>query len=176
VASVVNINDVLDGHVALELDCVDQLYLNAYVPRLQVGGQVVHFLVNHLGNPVPSPALFEQIGKRFRRAVKAFAAEYDIPILALKKPDRSRWGDRKLDHMRDNSTDICTFLEIEAKVAGDLEIDVVLEEHARSHVVHQTTSDHAEELNVKEGRLREGWKPGRGRQACLGHSGQSAPP
>ena len=26
---------------ALELDCVDRLYLNAYVPNLQVGGQVV---------------------------------------------------------------------------------------------------------------------------------------
>jgi hypothetical protein len=31
----VNINDVLDGHVALEVDCVDRLYLNAYVPNLR---------------------------------------------------------------------------------------------------------------------------------------------
>lgn len=99
-ASVVNINDVLEGHVALEVDCVDRLYLNAYVPNLQVPGQVVQFLVHHLGNPVPSPALFEQIGNRFRREVKAFAAEHDIPWLALKKPDRSRWDDRKLDHVR----------------------------------------------------------------------------
>jgi hypothetical protein len=29
--SVVNINDVLDGHVSLEVQCVDRLYLNAYV-------------------------------------------------------------------------------------------------------------------------------------------------
>jgi hypothetical protein len=100
VASVVNINEVLEGHVAFELDCVDRLYLNAYVPNLQVPGQVVEFLVGHRGNPVPSPALFEQIGNRFRAAVKAFAAEWEIPILALKKPDRSRWDDRKLDHVR----------------------------------------------------------------------------
>jgi hypothetical protein len=32
--------------------------------------------------------------------VKDFAAEHDIPILALKRPDRSRWDDRKLDHVR----------------------------------------------------------------------------
>jgi hypothetical protein len=38
--SVANINDVLEGHVALEVECVDRLYLNAYVPNLQVGGQV----------------------------------------------------------------------------------------------------------------------------------------
>ncbi len=37
---------------------------------------------------------------RFRREVKQFAAEHEIPILALKKPDRSPWDDRKLDHVR----------------------------------------------------------------------------
>ena len=99
-AAVVNINDVLDGHVALEVDCVDRLYLNAYVPILQVGGQVKRFLQEHLGNPIPSPAIIEKIGNRFRRDVKAFAAANQIPILALKKPDRSRWDDRKLDHVR----------------------------------------------------------------------------
>jgi hypothetical protein len=98
--SVTNINEVLEGHVALEVECVDRLYLNAYVPRLQVGGQVVGFLTGHLGKPVPSPALFAQIGKRFRREVKAFAAGQGIPILRLRKPDRGRWGDRKLDHVR----------------------------------------------------------------------------
>jgi len=98
--SVTNINEVLEGHVALEVECVDRLYLNAYVPTLQVGGQVVRFLTGHLGNPVPSPALFAQIGNRFRREVKAFAAGQGIPILRLRKPDRSRWDDRKLDHVR----------------------------------------------------------------------------
>jgi hypothetical protein len=73
VAAVVNINDVLDGHVALDLDCLDRLYLNAYVPNLQVGGQVVRFLTQHLGNEVPSPVLFKRIGDRFRQAVAALA-------------------------------------------------------------------------------------------------------
>lgn len=99
-ANVANINDVLEGHVALEIECVDRLYLNAYVPNLQVGGQVVRFLCGHLGHAIPSPALLGPIGNRFRREVKAFAAEHEIPILALKKPDRSRWDDRKLDHVR----------------------------------------------------------------------------
>ena len=98
--SVTNINDVLEGHVGLEVDCVDRLLLNAYVPNLQVGGQVVTFLTEHLGFPIPSPALLEKISNRFRRDVKAFAAEYQVPILRLKKPDRTRWDDRKLDHVR----------------------------------------------------------------------------
>jgi len=98
--SVANINDVLEGHVALEIECVDRLYLNAYVPILQVGGQVVRFLCGHLGHQIPSPALLGPIGNRFRREVKAFAAEREIPILQLRKPERSRWDDRKLDHVR----------------------------------------------------------------------------
>ena len=99
-STVTNINEVLDGHVTLEVNCVDRMLLNVYVPNLQVGGQVVRFLTEHLGNPVPSPALFAQIGNRFVREVKLFAAAHDIPVLRLAKPDRSRWDDRKVDHVR----------------------------------------------------------------------------
>ena len=95
-----NINDVLDGHVVLEVHCADRLLLNAYVPKLQVGGQVVTFLTEHLGFRLPSPALLEKIGNRFRQEVKAFASQNGLPVLNLKKPDRTRWDDRKLDHVR----------------------------------------------------------------------------
>ena len=40
----VTVNDVPDGHVALDVECLDRIYLNGYVPNLQVGGQVVNFL------------------------------------------------------------------------------------------------------------------------------------
>src|SRR6516165_8221831 len=99
-ASVANINDVLEGHVALEIECVDRLYLNVYLPTMQVGGQVVRFLRGHLGYEIPSPALLAKIGNRFRAEVRAFAAARGIPILRLKRPDRLRWDDRKLDHVR----------------------------------------------------------------------------
>jgi hypothetical protein len=97
---VANINDVLDGHVALEIECVDRLYLNAYLPNLQVGGQVVRLLCGHLGKPIASAALLSPIGNRFRTAVKRFATERGIPVLELNKRDRGDWGDRKLDHVR----------------------------------------------------------------------------
>jgi hypothetical protein len=101
VAEVININDVLDGHVVLDLECLDRVYLNGYVPKLQVGGQVVTFLTQHLGNPIPSPALFKQIGDRFRDAVRSFAEINAIPVLRLNTPDRSRWDDRKVDRVHD---------------------------------------------------------------------------
>jgi hypothetical protein len=55
VATTVTVNEVLDGQVVLDLQCLDRVYLNAYVPSLQVGGQVVSFLAAHLGYPIPSP-------------------------------------------------------------------------------------------------------------------------
>jgi hypothetical protein len=79
VADASNINDLLAGHVTLEVDCLDRVYLNAYVPNLQVSGQVVSFLCEHRGAKVPSPALFNKIGLAFRKAVLGFAADNDIP-------------------------------------------------------------------------------------------------
>jgi hypothetical protein len=32
---VVTVNDLLDGHVALDLQCLDRVYFNAYIPKLQ---------------------------------------------------------------------------------------------------------------------------------------------
>jgi hypothetical protein len=84
----VTVNEILDGHVGLDLECLDRIYLNAYVPNLQVGGQVVSFLTAHLGYPIPSPAIFEQIGTAFRRAVERFAADEHIPLVRFAKTDR----------------------------------------------------------------------------------------
>src|SRR4029078_5651842 len=93
-AAVVTVNDVLDGHVSLDLECLDRIYLNGYVPNLQVGGQVVSFMTQHLGYPIPSPAIMEKIGTAFRRAVSGFAEENHIPMVKFGK------GDRKIEVMR----------------------------------------------------------------------------
>ena len=84
---VVTVNEVLDGHVALDIQCLDRVYLNAYVMRLQTSAQVVAFLSGHLGYPFPSPTLFNQIGQRFRRAVQSYAEANDIPWVKFGKDD-----------------------------------------------------------------------------------------
>ena len=84
----VTVNDVLDGHVALDLQCLDRLYLHGYLGQLQVGGQVIQFL-NHRGYPVPSPACLQQIGDAFRRRVASFAEANHIPVVPLKAADRN---------------------------------------------------------------------------------------
>jgi hypothetical protein len=85
---VVTAGEVLDGHVALDIECLDRIYLNAYVPILQSSGQVVAFLTQHLGCPIPSPALFDKIGQKFRRSVASFAEANGIPWVKFSKEDR----------------------------------------------------------------------------------------
>ncbi|MDQ7904374.1 hypothetical protein RB614_07540 [Phytohabitans sp. ZYX-F-186] len=104
----VTVNDVLDGRKLLEIDCLDRVYLTLSVPNLMVGGQVVSFLTQHEGKPVPSPALLERRGQTFRRAVMSFARANDIPVISFAgKKDNSRpgvladspWPERKIDQM-----------------------------------------------------------------------------
>ena len=88
VAVVGNVNELLDGHVVLDLECLDRIYLNAYVPRLQVGGQVVTFFSQHRNQPIASPALFQKMGEAFRQAVASFAKRRQIPMIRFAKRDR----------------------------------------------------------------------------------------
>jgi hypothetical protein len=44
---VVTAADVVAGHVRLDVCCLDRVYLNAYVAKLQTAGGVVWFLHEH---------------------------------------------------------------------------------------------------------------------------------
>ena len=84
----VTVNDVLDGHASLDLECLDRIYLHGYLGRLQVSGQLVQFL-KHRGYPIPSAACLQQIGDAFRRRVASFAEANHIPVVPLKAADRN---------------------------------------------------------------------------------------
>jgi hypothetical protein len=93
-AVVTTVPELLDGQVVLDVQCLDRIYLNGYVPNLQVGGQVSNFMRNHLGYDIPSPAVLERIGTAFRRSVSAFAEDEHVPVVHFGKDDR------KIDLMR----------------------------------------------------------------------------
>jgi hypothetical protein len=84
------VNDLLEGHAGLDVECLDRVYLNGYVPTLQVSGQVAAFMTGHLGCPIPSPAIMERIGTSFRRRVHTFATAHQVPIVAFDKADRKQ--------------------------------------------------------------------------------------
>src|SRR5580700_1747819 len=92
-----NVRNLLDGHVTLELESVDRLYLNGYVPQLQYGAGLVGFLSEHRGYPIASPALLGQITGKFVAEVKAFAQQHDIPLFTF---ERGQSKDQKAHQLR----------------------------------------------------------------------------
>jgi hypothetical protein len=85
--------DVVAGHVGLDISCLDRVYLNGYVAKLQTPGGVIWFFHEHRGKPIVSPALFEPIGEKFRRDIKDWAQASGIPLIRFKA------GERKADVM-----------------------------------------------------------------------------
>ena len=58
-----NVAELIREHVTLEMECVDRLYLNGYIPTLQDSGKLVYFLTKHRGHRIPSPKLLGDITK-----------------------------------------------------------------------------------------------------------------
>jgi hypothetical protein len=86
--AVVTAADMVAGHVRLDISCLDRLYLNGYVAKLQTPGGVVWFFHDHRGKPIVSPALFEPIGEKFRRDIKNWAQTSGIPVITFKSGER----------------------------------------------------------------------------------------
>ena len=79
-----NIRDLLQGHVTLQLQSLDRLYLNGYVAHLQHGAGLVRFLSQHRGNPIASPALLGQLTGQFVAKVRDFALNHQIPLFPFR--------------------------------------------------------------------------------------------
>jgi hypothetical protein len=91
--TVVTAAEMVAGHVTLDVSCLDRLYLNGFVAKLQTPGGVIYFFHDHRGKPIVSPALFEPIGDKFRRDVKDWAQANGVPLI------RFGAGERKADVM-----------------------------------------------------------------------------
>jgi len=79
---------ILRKHVGLEVECIDRMYLNLYVPRLQYGSGVGHFLREHRGYPVASSVLMAPISRAFVAAIEAFVRRQRIPLIVFAKGQR----------------------------------------------------------------------------------------
>src|SRR5882757_3076331 len=79
---------LLDGHVTLEVECLDRLYLNGYIGKLATGPGLMMFMRGQLGKPVPSPVVLGQITEKFRESVKALAERERIPIYQFDHKER----------------------------------------------------------------------------------------
>ena len=82
------IPELLDGHITLEVECLDRLYLNGYIGKLATGSGLSMFMRFQLGMPVPSPVVLGRVSERFREAVRTQAEREDIPIYQFHHKER----------------------------------------------------------------------------------------
>ncbi len=74
---------ILGERVTLEVESIDRLYLNVYVPKLQRVGGVVGFFREVRGATFASSALMEPITTAFIKALDHFAQTEGVPLLTF---------------------------------------------------------------------------------------------
>ena len=83
-----NINTVLDQHVELKCECVDRLFLNGYVSRLQDPPGLSYFLCQHRGEQIPRYEVLGEMTRNFKRDVGVFAEKCGIPVIEFERRAR----------------------------------------------------------------------------------------
>ena len=83
-----NVAEILTNHVTFELESIDRMYLNAYVPSLQTGGGVVYFLKTQLGVLVPSTVMVAPMSQRFVAGIERFVQTEGVDLITFEKGQR----------------------------------------------------------------------------------------
>jgi hypothetical protein len=74
-------------HITLTCRSIDRIFLQADVPKLQSVGQVCRFLHRQRGFPIPSSAVFGQIGEAYVAEIHRCAKANGIPVPYFTKGD-----------------------------------------------------------------------------------------
>src|ERR687884_700072 len=91
-----SVADVLAEHVVFQVESIDRMYLNAYVPGLQYATGLVAYVHQQLGLPIASTAPLARITDAFGAAVHRFAQAHAVPWVDFVR------GQRKDDVMHEH--------------------------------------------------------------------------
>jgi hypothetical protein len=80
--------EILAKHVTLEVEGIDRMYLNLYVPILQREAGVAHFWIRHRGYRFASSALMDPMTKAFIRSIERFAQQQGVELITFEKGQR----------------------------------------------------------------------------------------
>jgi hypothetical protein len=83
-----SVAEVIAEHVTLQLQCIDRLYLNLYVPMLQAPEGVAWFWRHHRGYQFASSALMAPMSDAFVDRIKQFADNECIELVRFRKGQR----------------------------------------------------------------------------------------
>jgi hypothetical protein len=80
--------DVLTDHAVFEVECIDRMYLNVYVPGLQYAAGLVAYVHRQLDLPIASTAPLGRITDGFTAAMHRFARDQRVPWVEFAKGQR----------------------------------------------------------------------------------------
>ena len=80
--------DVLAQHVSWELECIDRMYLNLYVPKLMFPSGIDYFFRGHRGNRFTSSALMDPMTKTFVASVHRYVTDHGLDLVHFAKDER----------------------------------------------------------------------------------------
>jgi hypothetical protein len=83
-----SVADVLRDHVMLELESIDRMYLNVYVPHLQTVGAVVGYVHAHKGQRFASTATVAPMTDAFVRNIEQFVEREGVDMVAFDRKQR----------------------------------------------------------------------------------------
>src|SRR5438552_12737868 len=83
-----SVAEILHDHVTFELEAIDRMYLNAYVPSLQTGAGFVYFVKTQLGVRVPSTVMVAPMSQRFVDAMERFVETEGVDLITFEKGQR----------------------------------------------------------------------------------------
>src|SRR5262249_4934819 len=90
-----NVAQLQREHVNFELECLDRMYLNAYVPRLTTENGIAWYFRGHLGHRFASTKEASPMTERFIARIGRFQSDEGLELVRFQK------GQRKDDVFKD---------------------------------------------------------------------------
>ena len=88
-----SVAEILNSHITFELECIDRMYLNVYVPKLQYEGGVVGFFRKHRGHKFASSSLMDPMTKQFVASMEDYTKRQKYPGGSVPKGTAQRRRD-----------------------------------------------------------------------------------
>ena len=83
-----NLAELQQEHVILELECIDRMYLNAYVPQLTTEGGIAAFCRGYLGHRFASTKQAVAMTETFIQSIRSFLENEGLELVRFQKGQR----------------------------------------------------------------------------------------
>ena len=91
-----NVGEIIEQHATYELECIDRMYLNGYIPTLQTGAAAAFFIQKQFNKPIASIKLLEPMKRDFINQIDKFVVHEEVDLIKFEKTNK---GSILLRHM-----------------------------------------------------------------------------